>query len=351
MGETVRYLIAGPAWVGDMVMAQSLFITLKLQSPEAQIDVLAPAWSVPLLERMPEVNKAITVPLGHGEFGLGKRWRLGHRLRTNLYDRAIVIPRSMKAALIPFFAGARTRTGYRGEMRYGLLNDIRPLDKSVLTQTVQRYVALGLPPSTPLPPPVPSPSLRVDVQRQQALIEQLGLSLARPVIGFMTGAEYGPAKQWPIEYYAQLAEQLAGAGYQVWLFGSQKDSEAAEQIAQQGGEAVCNLCGRTELVDAIDLIAACRAVVSNDSGLMHVAAAVGTPLVAIYGSSTPDYTPPLTDKAEILYQGLDCSPCFKRVCPLGHTNCLQQIEPASVMSALENLLARENEEPREAQHD
>jgi len=351
MGEAPRYLIAGPAWVGDMVMAQSLFITLKRQFPDAQIDVLAPAWSVPLLERMPEVSEAITVPVSHGELGLAKRWRLGRRLRAYHYDRAIVIPRSMKSALIPFFAGARTRTGYRGEMRYGLLNDIRPLDKSVLTQTVQRYVALGLACSTPLPPPVPSPALRVDEKRQRLLIDELGLSPTIPAIGFMPGAEYGPAKQWPIEYYAQLAKRLSAQGYQIWLFGSNKDRESAERIAQQCGGAVHNLCGRTELVDAVDLIAACRAAVSNDSGLMHVAAAVGTPLVAIYGSSTPDYTPPLTDRAEVLYQGLDCSPCFKRVCPLGHTHCLTQIDSDSVMAAVERLLNSEHVESREEQHD
>ncbi len=351
MSKAPRYLVAGPAWVGDMVMAQSLFITLKQQHPDAVIDVLAPSWSVPLLARMPEVNEAITVPVGHGEVGFGKRRRLGRSLRARRYDRAIIIPRSMKAALIPFFAGAKLRTGYRGEMRFGLLNDIRPLDKSVLTRTVQRYVSLGLPDSTPLPPPTPAPTLRVDKSRQQQLFETFGLSSEIPAIGFMTGAEYGPAKQWPIDAYAELAERLVAAGYQVWLFGSRKDSEAAERIAQRGGGAVHNLCGRTELVDAVDLIAACRAAVSNDSGLMHVAAAVGTPLVVIYGSSTPDYTPPLTGRAEVLYLGLDCSPCFKRVCPLGHTHCLTQIGAGQVMAALERLLSNSSVKEEKKRND
>jgi heptosyltransferase-2 len=346
VSDAPRYLIAGPAWVGDMVMAQSLFISIKQREPGAQIDVLAPAWSVPLLARMPEVHEAITVPIGHGEFGLAARWRIGRELRASRYDRAIVLPRSLKAALIPFFAGARVRTGYRGEMRYGLLNDIRPLDKSVLTQTVQRFVALGQVRSAPLPPPIPVPRLRIDAANQQRLLAALDLTLERPAIAFMPGAEYGPAKQWPLAHYAELASALVAEGYQVWLLGSARDREAATQIAA-GLEQTHNLCGRTELVDAVDLLALCEAAVSNDSGLMHVAAAVGTPLVALYGSSTPAYTPPLTDKAEVLYLGLDCSPCFKRECPLGHKNCLERITAGDALAALKRVVQR-NDTQKEA---
>ncbi|MFO7593037.1 MAG: lipopolysaccharide heptosyltransferase II [Pseudomonadota bacterium] len=333
-----RVLIAGPSWVGDMVMAQSLFITLKQQYSQAQIDVLAPQWSLPLLARMPEVNEGIALPLGHGEFGLATRWQLGRALRQRGYNRAIVTPRSFKAALVPFFAGATVRTGYRGEMRYGLLNDIRPLDKAVLKQTVQRYVALGLPADSALPPPVPSPSLEIDGTNRQRVLNELGLKRDSKIIGLMPGAEYGPAKCWPIPYYAELAERLAQQGCRVWLFGSEKDRPVAEKIAEGAGERVHNLCGRTTLVDAVDLIACCDAVVSNDSGLMHVAAAVGRPLVAIYGSSTPDYTPPLTDKATVLYRELECSPCFERNCPYGHTDCLTGITVDEVYRALMPML-------------
>ena len=346
MAGAPRYLITGPAWVGDMVMAQSLFITIKQQSPKAEIDVLAPAWSVPLLARMSEVHEAITVPVGHGEFGLAARWRIGRSLRARRYDRAIVLPRSFKSALVPFFADARQRTGFRGEMRYGLLNDIRPLDKSVLTQTVQRFVALGQSADAPQPPPIPQPKLTVDEGNQQRLLQALGLELERPVIGFMPGAEYGPAKLWPLAHYAELAAQLVERGFQVWLIGSDRDRDVASRIAG-GLESVHNLCGRTELVDAVDLIALCDAAVSNDSGLMHVAAAVGTPLVALYGSSTPAYTPPLTDRAEVLYLELDCSPCFMRDCPLGHTECLTRIDAGQALTALERLLANESSKQRE----
>lgn len=338
MDSVQRILIAGPAWVGDMVMAQSLFITLKQAAPQCSIDVLAPGWSLPLLSRMPEILRAIEVPIGHGEFGLAKRWRLGRSLRNEHYDRAIILPRSLKAALIPFFAGAKIRTGYRGEMRYGLINDMRELDKSRLTQTVQRFVSLGLPVDEALPPAIPWPKLRSDTVQQQQLVEKLQLDLARPVIAFMPGAEYGPAKQWPIAHYGELAQKLTRDGYHVWVLGSRKEHAIGEMIVQMGNSGVRNLCGATELVDAIDLLPLCRAAVSNDSGLMHIAAAVGTPLVAIYGSSTPAYTPPLTDRVEILYRGLDCSPCFKRNCPLGHTHCLTEIAPDDVTSALNYLL-------------
>lgn len=335
--EPEKLLIVGPAWVGDMVMAQSLFITLKQQNPESLIDVVAPGWSEPILRRMPEVRRPLSLATGHGQFGLMARYRLGRELRAEHYDRAIVTPRSFKSALVPYFARARQRTGYKGEMRYGLLNDIRPLDKSVLTQTVQRYVALGLPSTAALPPVTPFPALHIDTENQQQQLQVLGLALDRPVVAFFPGAEYGPAKCWPIERYAQLAKQLVAEGCQVWVMGSQKDQAAADQIAAIE-PGIVDLCGSTRLEDAIDLIACASAVVTNDSGLMHVAAAVGRPMVAIYGSSTPDYTPPLTDKATVLYKDLDCSPCFKRECPYGHTQCLNDINVDEVFSAVKPLL-------------
>ena len=335
-----RYLIVGPAWVGDMVMAQSLFISLRQQHPGCSIDVLAPAWSLPLLARMPEVRKGIELPLSHGEFGLSSRWRLGRGLRSEHYDQAIVLPRSLKAALIPFFADAVQRTGFRGEMRYGLLNDIRPLDKQRLRQTVQRYVALGQPGKTALPPvTIPEPKLSIDQLNQMKQRERLKLAQERPAIALLPGAEYGPAKQWPLEHWHELAKGLLATGYQVWVIGSAKDRASGETICATQQGPIHNLCGQTELIDAIDLIAACDAAVTNDSGLMHIAAAVGTPLVAIYGSSTPEYTPPLTACAAICYRALKCSPCFKRVCPLGHSDCLHGIDAEAVQATLADLLA------------
>ena len=337
MSEARRYLIVGPAWVGDMVMAQSLFITLRRQYPHATIDVLAPDWSLPLLARMPEVNEAIALPVAHGELALGRRWRLGRALCGSGYTHAIVIPRSAKAALVPFFARIPVRTGYRGEMRYGLVNDMRPLDKSVLTRTVQRQVALGLPADAPLPPETPHPRLTVDPQNRDRLLAELGLDTGQPVIAFVPGAAYGPAKQWPLEHWQALAGKLLAAGHRIWVFGSAAEQPAAEAICQAGA-GITSLCGRTTLTDTVDLLAACHAAVSNDSGLMHVAAATGIPVVGIYGSSTPAYTPPLSDRAEAVYLGLDCSPCFERTCPQGHTRCLTEIAPDQVLAAVERLI-------------
>lgn len=333
--SAARVLVVGPSWVGDMVMAQSLFMALK-QQPDTQVDVLAPGWSLPVLARMPEVRQGIEMPLKHGEIGLGTRWRLGRGLRGQ-YDQAIVLPGSLKSALVPFFAGIKQRTAFLGEQRYGLINDIRALDKEVLPMTVQRFVALGQAATDAQPPKIVPPRLRVDTANQQKVLQRLGLTLDKPAVALMPGAEYGPAKQWPLAHFATLARALLTQGKQVWILGSAKDRAAGEAIVQQAAGAV-NVCGHTELVDVIDLLALCDAAVSNDSGLMHIAAAVDTPIIALYGSSTPTHTPPLSSKAQIMYLGLDCSPCFKRECPLGHTHCLVDIHPSMVADALSSVL-------------
>jgi heptosyltransferase-2 len=328
-----RILVVGPSWVGDMVMAQSLFMTLKASDPGAYIGVVAPAWSLPILERMEEVDEAVALEVGHGEFGWTPRRRLAATLRGR-FDRAIVLPRSWKSALVPFLARIPRRTGFTGEQRLVLLNERRELDKSVLDQTVKRFVSLGmsLDAATRGDFVLPAPRLRCDPENQARLLMELALG-ERPAIAMMPGAEYGPAKQWPLAYFRTLAEALVEHGFEVWVMGGPKDKADGETIAQ-GLNHVHNLCGRTRLADAVDLLAACRQAVTNDSGLMHVAAAAGTRIQAIYGSSTPAYTPPLSSKAEIHYLALDCSPCFQRVCPLGHTNCLNQLMPERLLSAI-----------------
>lgn len=330
-------LVVGPSWVGDMVMAQSLFARLKQVRPEAQIHVLAPAWSLPILQRMPEVRAGIPMPLGHGEFGFAQRRQLGHALGMTRYSQSIVLPGSWKSALIPYFANIPRRTGFRGEMRYGLLNDIRRLDKNLLKTTVQRFVALAEEKSVTTVPEIPLPRLRASPERGLALMQALDLKAGQSAVAMMPGAEYGPAKQWPAEAYGALAGLLAQQGIQSWVFGSKKETELGEQIRAASGDTAINLCGKTQLGDVVDLLAQCKAAVSNDSGLMHVAAATDVPVVAIYGSSTPDFTPPLTDKKHIHYLRLECSPCFERTCPLGHTRCLKEITPESVRASLRTL--------------
>ncbi|MEZ5565649.1 MAG: lipopolysaccharide heptosyltransferase II [Gammaproteobacteria bacterium] len=323
-------LIIGPAWVGDMVMAQSLFALLHRQAPNQPIDVVGPPWSAPLVARMAEVRRGVPLAVAHGELALGERRRLGHALRSGNYDRAIVLPRSFKSALVPWFAKIPLRTGFGGEGRRVLLTDVRRLDRRHLDQTVKRFLALGLPIDTPLPEPA-LPVLRVDADNLARLVERFGLQ-ARPRIALMPGAAFGPAKQWPVDYFRTLAGLLGKAGFAVWVLGSAGEQPLGEEICTDS--AAVNLCGQTSLEDSVDLLSATQAVVTNDSGLMHVAAAAGTHVVALYGSTSPDFTPPLTSRRTILYRNLDCSPCFQRECPLGHLNCLREITPQAVADAV-----------------
>lgn len=336
-----KVLVIGPSWVGDMILAQSLFMLIKQQRPETQIDVAAPAWTLPLLARMPEVHRGIALPFKHGKLDLRARVRIGKHLRSEHYDQAILLTNSLKSAIVPFFANIPQRTGFLGEYRYGLLNDIRPLDKSRLPMTVQRFAALGLERETDLPAALPNPRL-ASANDTAAVLERLGHAPpTKPVLGLCPGAEYGPAKRWPAEYYAEVANWALDRDWEVWLFGSGKDSEVTQAINALTRQRCLDLGGKTQLSEAIDLMAMTQAVVSNDSGLMHLAAALDKPVVAIYGSSDPHHTPPMNPQAAILYLGLACSPCFERECPLGHLNCLKQLKPTAVVSALD-AAARHN---------
>lgn len=332
-----KILIVGPSWVGDMVMAQALFRLLRNQNPKVIIDVVAPAWSEPLLARMKEIRRTVIMPVGHGKFGLFRRFRIGRELRSIGYQRAIIIPRSMKSALVPYFAGIPVRTGFRGELRYGLLNDIRKLDRAILDQTVKRFLALGLPAGVSVPDPV-RPKLTVDEKNRAELIERFDLEGSGSVVVLMPGANYGPAKCWPIEYFAKLAADLISGGSRVWILGSESEATVGEEIRRQGGDGIRNLCGKTRLEDTIDILSVARAAITNDSGLMHVAAAVDTHVVAIYGSSSPSFTPPLTAHNTIFYLDLVCSPCFRRECPLVHLRCLRDITPEMVFADIQRLL-------------
>ncbi|WP_150299568.1 lipopolysaccharide heptosyltransferase II [Pseudomonas profundi] len=338
----MRILVIGPSWVGDMVMAQTLFACLKLRhGPDCEIDVLAPEWSRPILERMPEVRNALSFPLGHGVLDLKTRRTIGKGL-AGQYDQAILLPNSLKSALVSFFAGIPKRTGWRGEMRYGLLNDIRKLDKDRYPLMIERFMALAFERDHELSKPYPRPTLQIDPATRDAALARFGLELDRPVLVLCPGAEFGESKRWPVEHYASVADQKVRQGWQVWLFGSKNDHPVAEDIRLRLipglREEATNLAGETSLADAIDLMSCASAVVSNDSGLMHVAAALDRPLVAVYGSTSPGFTPPLASHVESVRLGLDCSPCFDRACRFGHYNCLRDLKPALVVDALDRLV-------------
>lgn len=338
-----KVLVIGPSWVGDMVMAQALYKLLRERSPGAEIHVVAPPWSVPVLARMPEVERGIELAVGHGELGLGRRAALGRALRSERYDRAIVLPRSAKAALVPWFAKIPLRTGFRGEWRYGLLNDIRVLDAR-LDQTVKRFVALGQAhdeaPFDSLPPAL-RPRLTSDARNLERLRAAHGLTSDRPFAALMPGAEYGAAKRWPAAHYGALAAALASEGADVVVLGSAKERALGDEVAAAAASPrVRNLAGATSLADVVDLLAAAELAVSNDSGLLHVAAAAGAPVAAVYGSSSPRFTPPLTDAAAVVSLSLECSPCFARECPLGHLRCLRDLAPSTVLHAARSLRAK-----------
>ncbi|MGF1721736.1 lipopolysaccharide heptosyltransferase II [Vibrio kyushuensis] len=343
----MRILVIGPSWVGDMVMSQGLYIELKKQNPEAKIDVLAPAWCKPILERMPQVYQALEMPLGHGQFDLKTRYALGKSLREEKYDVAYILPNSAKSALIPWFAKIPKRIGWKGEARYGLLNDIRTNKKSFQFM-LERYVALAHQKESMTGSgclgelaSLPYPKLDVITETQSAAMSEFGLNRKRPILGLCPGAEFGPAKRWPDNHFAEVAAKMIEQGHQVWLFGSAKDREVTSAIINQVPSDIqqhcVNLAGNTSLIQAVDLIGACQTIVSNDSGLMHVAAAVGCNVVAVYGSSSPKYTPPLTEKLAILNTDIDCRPCFERTCPKQHLKCLVELLPERVITAIKQF--------------
>ena len=335
-----RILIIGASWVGDAVLSQPLLAALKRRDPGCDIDVLAPPWTRGVLTRMPEVTRILDNPFGHGQLQLLSRRALGRQLRQAGYRQAIVLPNSLKSALIPWFARIPLRTGYVGEMRHFLLNDARVLDRTALPLMVERFAALALEKSERLQQPVPAPRLEANLAQQAATLRRLNLSLAQPVAVLCPGAEFGAAKRWPVRHFAAAAQQLMAQGFQIWLLGSKKDQPIAAQIALAVTGPVHNLCGATDLAEAVDLLAAAQRVISNDSGLMHVAAALDRPMVAVFGSSSPEFTPPLSDQAQVVRLGLPCSPCFKRECPLGHLKCLEDLTPDRVMARWNPALPR-----------
>lgn len=325
----VRTLIVAPAWVGDMVMAHSLIQLLARTNNNIELHVAAPAATAPIATRMVEVAQVHTMDFKRGALEWGKRFRLGRVFSRLEFDNAFILPNSWKSALVPFFAGIRRRTAWHGEARFGLVNDRRKLDRDRYPLMIERFMALADEAGELPPKPYPLPRLQADEENRARCLEALALTPDQ-VTALAPGAEYGPAKKWPAAHYAQLATALLDAGREVWLLGSPKDVDDCAAIAALEPR-VQSLAGHTSLLDAVDLLSGVDQVVCNDSGLMHIACALGRPTVGIFGSTSPQFTPPLGEAAVVVEQTLDCRPCFARRCPLGHLNCLNTLGPEQVL--------------------
>lgn len=337
-----RTLVISPNWIGDAVMAQPLLQLLAEKNPGRPIDVLAPPSVAPVWRAMAEVDSVLVTPFRHRALQLRERWNYARVLRERGYAEAYVLPNTLKYALIPWLAGIPERVGYKGEMRYGLINRLHH-DDTPPRPMVPFYAALADGPRAPLRGMLPRPRLTVDpAQSAQARLAH-GLALDKPVVVFAPGAEFGSAKRWPASHFAALAKEIVQEDprAQVVLLGSPKDREVCDAIvalALADSVRVTSLAGATKLDEAIALIACAAAVVSNDSGLLHVASALNRPVIAIYGPTDPDHAPPFSDMARSLSLRLACSPCRQRECPLGHHDCMQKLAPDTVWQALRPML-------------
>ena len=337
----MKILVVGPSWVGDSVMAQTLYKRIKKELPSSQIDVISPHWSLALLERMPEVCKKIVSPFSHGETKLLERYRLGQGLKKENYDRAIVLTNSLKSSLIPYFARIGVRTGWLGEFRYGLINDIRSSKKLKKSLMIEKFAALSLYEENYSIENLTFPELEIDFANQRKFLEEFSIDYSKNTMAICPGAEFGPSKRWPAEYYAEIAIFYVNKGWNVLCIGSKNDEDIGMGIGSlnnlRSNESFINLIGKTSLQDAIDILAFTEKVVTNDSGLMHIAAAVKTPLVALYGPSSPEYTPPLISKKKILRKTQGYEKVRYGSNEKGYHQSLLDIKPEEVLNALEEL--------------
>jgi heptosyltransferase-2 len=342
MSKPLRTLIISPNWIGDAVMAQPLLQLLSRKHPSRPIDVLAPPSVAPVWRAMKEVDSVLVTPFRHGALQLRERWNYAKVLRARGYADAYVLPNTLKYALIPWLAGIPKRVGYKGEMRYGLLNEMHHDDQPPRPM-VPFYAALADEPNDRLRGNLPRPALVVSEQEIAATCTHHGIALGQPLVVFAPGAEFGAAKRWPASHFAGLAKAIIAADplAQVALLGSPKDREVCDEIVAMAGDiGIFNLAGVTKLDEAVALIARAGAVVSNDSGLLHVASALNRPVIAIYGPTDPDHAPPFSDVARSLSLRLECAPCRQRECPLGHHDCMRKLGTEMVWHELRPMLKR-----------
>jgi len=342
-----RILIIAPNWIGDAVMSQPLLANLKSIYPKSQIDVLASPWVAPIYRACAEVHQVIDAHLEHQQLQWSLRKQLAKQLELNQYNACFVLPNSLKSALIPWLANIPLRIGYRGEMRFGLINfALDNPSKINRPPMANHYLALcnvmdhskEVDTNQAADPKLnisPTAKQSVSAKLQAAAIDEKSIYVLCP------GAEYGVTKRWPTGHFASLAQHLINnePNANIILLGGKGDHALGEEIISQvkNTAQIQNWCGETSLDEAIALIGMSKVLVSNDSGLMHIGAALKVPQVAIFGSSDPHHTPPLSDKAKVIWLNLPCSPCHKRECPLGHLKCLKDISPSTVLGAIQTL--------------
>jgi heptosyltransferase-2 len=336
-GDRRPILIVPYMWIGDFVRGHSVVRLLRARFPDSPIDMLTTTMDAPLLDYMPGVRKGIVWDLPRKRLALAQHRALAEKIRPEGYGRVLVMPRTWKSALAPWLAGIPERTGFAGESRFVLLNDIRWGERA-LPRMVDRCVALALPKGAGLPAEYPLPQLEVPDAEMAAWRQRLGLTATGRVAAFAPGA-VGPSKRWPADYYAEAARRLMAEGFSVWVLGGPGETALAAEIAA-GSERVHDLTG-ADLRNAILALAAADVAVSNDSGLLHVAAALGTPSIGIFGPTSPWHWAPLNPLAAVIETNttVDCRPCHKPTCRYGHHRCMREIPPEQVVAAALAALA------------
>ena len=326
---TQKLLIIPQNWLGDIVMSQTLLKKIKSNNPKTSIDILVNSSLKNLVERMPEINKVIILDCNHRELGLFKRLRLAKEIKKSSYDRSIVLSRSLKSSLIPYFAKIPIRTGELGELRYLFINDLKEFSKESRRKTASRYISMYSGKNEELSGNY-YPSLDSNSENIKNLSEKYDLKKDKKVIIFAPGAAFGPSKMWPVNKFRELGKKLNN-DFKILILGSNNEKSIGNDIVTN--KNMVNLCGKTSIADAVDLMHISKFCVSNDSGLMHLAAATNTKSISIYGSTSPDFTPPLTKNKDIHYKGMSCSPCFEKKCKYGHYNCLVDIHSDDVFKS------------------
>jgi heptosyltransferase-2 len=337
-------LIVPYMWIGDFVRCHTVVRLLQARFPGRAIDVLTTKMVAPLLDYMPGVRKGIVWDLPRGRLAYAEHRALAERLRREAYGQALVMSRKWKAALAPFLAGIPVRTGFVGEARFGLLNDVRRGERK-LARMVDQCAALALPRDASLPAELPLPHLVVPREEISDWRQRRGLAESRPAAAFAPGA-VGPSKRWP--FFTELAKRLAAEGFSVWVLGGPQETPLAREIVAAGGREVHDLTG-SDLREAILALAAAQVAVSNDSGLLHVAAALGTPSIGIFGPTSPALWAPLNPLAAVIETTTDvpCRPCHKPECRFGHHRCMREIEPERVAAAVRAVGFGAQIEPRD----